>query len=100
MEERHAEILNRGEYLDGDKAYDDGKLIARVWDRYEIKPVIDIRNMWKDGEETKVVTGTWNITYNYKGQVYCVCPKTGIRREMVYGGFERDRVTGGETSTR
>jgi hypothetical protein len=37
----------------GDKGYDDTKLIEKCWDRYQIKPVIDIRNMWKDGEETR-----------------------------------------------
>ena len=93
MEERHPGMLERCEYLDGDKGYDDGKLIKRVWDRYAVKPVIDIRDMWKDGEESKVVEGKWNIIYDYKGQVYCVCPKTGQMREMAYGGFEKDRET-------
>ncbi len=93
MEERHPEMLERCEYLEGDKGYDDGKLIERVWDRYAVKPVIDIRDMWKDGEESKVVEGKWNIIYDYKGQVFCVCPKTGVMREMAYGGFEKDRET-------
>ena len=93
MEERHPNILKRCECLDADKGYDDGKLITRLWDSYEIKPVIDIRNMWKDGEETKIIEGKWNIVYNYKGDVFCVCPKTGKNREMAYGGFEKDRET-------
>jgi hypothetical protein len=93
MEERHPEMLERCEYLEGDKGYDDGKLIERVWDRYGVKPVIDIRDMWKDGEESKVVEGKWNIIYDYKGEVFCVCPETGKNREMAYGGFEKDRET-------
>ena len=93
MEERHPDILEMCDYLDADRGYDDGKLITRLWDSYEIKPVIDIRNMWKDGEDTKVIEGKWNIIYNYKGQVFCVCPKTGKNREMAYGGFEKDRET-------
>ncbi len=61
MEERHPDILEMCEYLDADRGYDDGKLITRLWHSYEIKPVIDIRNMWKDGEDTKVIEGKWNI---------------------------------------
>jgi hypothetical protein len=54
MVECHPDILTRCEYLDADRGYDDGKLITRLWDSYGIKPVIDIRNIWKDGEDTKV----------------------------------------------
>jgi hypothetical protein len=64
MEERHPDILKMCDYLDADRGYDDGKLITRLWDSYEIKPVIDIRNMWKDGKDTKVIEGKWNIIYN------------------------------------
>ena len=49
--------------------------------------------MWKDGEETHLLTGKDNVVYNYKGNVYCYCPKTGTRREMASGGFEKDRNT-------
>lgn len=91
VEERHAGILDRCEYATADKGYDDGKLIGKLWGEWEIKPVIDIRNMWKDGEQTKVVEGTWNVVYDYKGEVFCVCPATGVQREMAYGGFEQDR---------
>jgi len=92
LERRHPELLEGCEYLDADRGYDDGKLISKLWDRHEIKPVIDIRNLWKDGEETKVVSGYENIVYDYKGQVFCVAPcKDGLQREMAYGGFEKDR---------
>lgn len=92
LESRHPELLEACEYLDADRGYDDGKLISRLWDRQEIKPVIDIRNVWKDGEETKVVNGYENIVYDYKGQVFCVAPCTNeTQREMAYGGFEKDR---------
>jgi hypothetical protein len=93
MEERQPEILRIAETLAGDKGYDDTKLIKKCWDQYQIKPVIDIRNMWKDGEETRLLGGRTNVTYNYKGSVYCYCPKTNTRREMANGGFEKDRNT-------
>ena len=87
----HPEILESCEHLMGDKGLDDGKLIARLWDEFEIKPVIDIRQMWQDGEETRIVTGKSNIVYDSRGVVYCHCPVTNKRRVMAYGGFEVDR---------
>src|SRR5690606_39498542 len=34
-----------------------------------------------------------NAVYNYKGNVFCYCPVTGVCREMPGGGFEKDRGT-------
>nr|WP_227765664.1 transposase [Zhaonella formicivorans] len=93
IERRQPEILKTAETLAADKGYDDTKLIEKCWDKYQIKPVIDIRNMWKDGEETRLLSGKENVVYNYKGNVYCYCPKTNTRREMPSGGFEKDRNT-------
>nr|WP_223298966.1 transposase [Paenibacillus darwinianus] len=93
MEKRQPEMLKTAETLAADRGYDDTKLIVKCWDQYQIKPVIDIRNMWRDGEETRLLSGRENVAYNYKGQVYCDCPETGTRREMCNGGFEKDRDT-------
>ena len=93
IEQEQPEILKIAETLAGDKGYDDTKFIEKCWDKHQIKPVIDIRNMWKDGEETHLLTGKDNVVYNYKGNVYCYCPKTETRREMASGGFEKDRNT-------
>jgi len=32
-----------------------GKLIEMLWDDYDIKPLVDIRDMWKDGEKMKAL---------------------------------------------
>lgn len=88
---RLPEIVDRCMYLTGDKGYDDTKMTTKLWDEYRIKPVIDIRNAWRDGEETKLVTGRENVVYDYKGTVYCYSPEDYRRREMVPGGFEKDR---------
>jgi len=93
LKARHKELVDNCEALTADKGLDDTKLISELWDDCGVKPVIDIRNMWKDGEETKVVSGQRNVVYDYKGTVYCHCPMTGDRREMAYGGFEADRET-------
>ena len=86
-------LVARCEALLADKAYDDTKLIVKLWDEHRIKPVIDIRNQWRDGEETRVLAGKENIVYDSRGTVYCYCPRTNKRREMAYGGFEKDRET-------
>jgi hypothetical protein len=90
LEVNHGDILKKCEYATGDRGYDDIKRITYLWDKYKIKPVIDIRNMWEK-DETKIITGFWNAVCNYKGDVFCVCPKTGCMRDMAFGGFEKKR---------
>lgn len=89
----HPEILKDAEEFLADRSYDDMELIRDLWDNHGIKPVIDIRNMWRDGEETRLVEGQENVVYDFRGRVYCHCPVTDERREMAFGGFERDRGT-------
>src|SRR5690625_335933 len=91
IEETQPALLENAEMMSGDRGYDDTKLIEKLWDDYDIKPVIDIRNMWKDGEETRLLGDYDNVVHNYKGNVYCHCPLTGKQREMANGGFEKDR---------
>lgn len=55
--------------------------------------MIDIRIMWRDIDKTRLLEGKENVVYDYKGTVYCICPETGKQREMVHGGFEKDRNT-------
>jgi hypothetical protein len=93
LKERHSEVFRACEAWLGDRGYDDGKFIEELWDEHEIKPVIAIRDMWKDGEETRRVTGTRNVVYDFQGTVSCHCPKTGEGRRMAYGGFEQTRGT-------
>lgn len=93
MKETMPTFVEKAETCSADKGYDDTKFIEELWDEYGVKPVIDIRNMWKDKEATKVVSGQTNVVYNYKGTVCCVCPETGKEREMANGGFEKDRNT-------
>jgi hypothetical protein len=91
--ERHSELISTVRELSGDKAYDDGQWIRELWDTHGIKPVIDIRNGWRDGEETRLIEGQSNVVYDYRGTVYCHCPATDERRQMAFGGFEKDRET-------
>lgn len=97
MEEKHPGLLETCENGIGDKGYDDTALISQLWKKYSIKPVIDIRNMWKDKEETRTFTNGphqyKNVTHDYKGTIFCHCPKTGEVKKMAFGGFEQHRET-------
>ena len=93
IEEKRPEILDNCETLEGDRAYDDTKLIVTLFNDHEIKTIIDIRNMWKDPDKTRLLLDYDNITYNYRGNVYCHCLETGVVREMPAGGFEEDRMS-------
>lgn len=91
--ERQPELLETAETLAADRGYDDTKLAVKLWDEHQIKPVIDIRNMWRNPDKTRLLEGKGNVVYDYKGTVSCVCPETGKQREMCNGGFEKDRNT-------
>lgn len=93
MAKTYPEIMEACDLFLGDKGYDDGKLIRLLWDEYRIKPVIDIRNHWKDGEKTRLLGSHTNVVHDYQGNVFCHCPETGKQREMAYGGFEKERET-------
>lgn len=92
-EENQPFLLKNAETISGDRGYDDTKLNVILWDDHDIKPVIDIRNRWKDGGETHLLGDYENVVHNFKGNVYCHCPVTGKQREMANGGFEKDRDT-------
>jgi hypothetical protein len=89
----HPQLVQTCQVLAADKGLDDTKLHLQLWDEFEIKPVIDIRNMWKDGEPTRVLEGQTNIVYDHRGEVSCHCPVTNEQRVMPTGGFEHDRET-------
>lgn len=93
LKEKHPGIIGQCEYLMADRGLDDTELNVTLWQDYGIKPVIDVRNMWRDGEKTKLVEGTRNVVYDYQGTVYCYDMQLGYRREMAYGGFEAERGT-------
>lgn len=50
--ERHPTLGERCNILSGDRGYDDTKTLETLYDKYKVKPVIDIRNCWReDGDE-------------------------------------------------
>src|SRR5262249_22137423 len=51
LQEVHPELIERCKHAMFDKGYDSVERHCDLWVKYKIKGVIDIRNMWKDGEE-------------------------------------------------
>ena len=88
------------EYLLLDRGYDSMDMIKAVKGA-GIIPVIDIRNCWKDGEETRQYKDT-DIIYNYKGDVFYV-DGSGKPHKMKYEGYDKQKKClryshGGKTS--
>ena len=48
LEKAQEAIITNINYALFDRGYDDEVLIKKLWDTYKIKPIIDIRNLWKD----------------------------------------------------
>jgi len=76
------------EYLLLDRGYDSTEMIKAVKDA-DMIPVIDIRNCWKDGEETKQYKDT-DIVYNYKGDVIFI-DDAGKQHKMKYEGYDKQK---------
>lgn len=93
VEEAKQKHFQSIETLAGDKAYDGGSELEKLYDTHGIKPVIDIRNLWKDGEQTRALAADEidNVVYDHRGTVYCHCPDSNERYEMAFCGFEKDR---------
>jgi len=93
VKEKHPRIYKDMEELAADKAYDSEENCRDLYDEHGIKPVIDIRRMWRDKETKLLDPGCAdNIVYDEVGTVYCLCPATLEQRPMAYGGFEKDRM--------
>ncbi len=100
LKERHPEILETAEHLCGDKGYDSEENCRVLYDDYGIKPIIDIRHAWKDGENSRPLypDRADNIVYDQDGSIFCVAQsRDDVReteiREMAYCGLEKDRGT-------
>ena len=73
-----------------DKGYDDTDLIQLLKSK-EINPIIDICNMWKDGETTKQYKDT-DIIYTYDGKVSIVVSPTETVT-LKYLGYDKVKNT-------
>ena len=93
VKEKHLQIYKDMDMAAADKGYDSEENCRQLYDEHGIKPVIDIRRMWRDKETRLLDPGhSDNIVYDEVGTVYCLCPATLEQRRMAYGGFEKDRM--------
>ncbi len=93
LDKRRPWVVQRAQDTAGDKAYDSAQNNREFYDRWGIKPVMDIRRDWKDGEQTRPVYGDRvdNIVMDERGSVYCVRGDETIA--MAFCGFESKRGT-------
>lgn len=94
--QRHPELIECCEEMSADKGYDSADNNHKLYSENGIKPIIDIRNMWKDcdgpdGTKCLYPDRADHIVYDYRGGVFCVCPSTGEKREMAFNGFDAKR---------
>lgn len=80
------EVVKRAKEFLADKGYDYSKLIEWL-EKYEIIPIIDIQNHWKDGEKTKRYRET-DLTYSYDGKVYWT-DEQGKEIKLNYAGYDK-----------
>ncbi|MCY3813361.1 MAG: transposase [Gammaproteobacteria bacterium] len=88
-----------------DRGLDGGPLKRRLWDVWEVRPLTDVRELWREEKEmpghdpsqpvrrSLAADGGGNVLHSGKGEVFCRCPATGEERPMAFQGFEADRGT-------
>lgn len=92
---KHIEMLPKRlkekiDTLSADKGYDDKKMIELLKSE-NIKPLIDIRNLWQDGESTRQYKDT-NIVYTYNGKV-SIITDNGECIALKYLGYDKIKNT-------
>jgi len=98
-------LAERCEDFSADRGLDSGGIKAMLWDDYHIRPVIDIRELWRQEKDEpgydpeKPITRALfdqrvdTIVHTEKGTMHCICPATGEQRDMAFQGFEANRNT-------
>ena len=83
----------RIETLAYDKAADDRK-VHQMLNGHDVKPVIQVREMWK-GEKEKSLRVGLPVVYDEAGTVSCydTHSEPPVQRKMAYVGYEQDRGT-------
>ena len=99
------DLAGRCTDLSADRGYDSGPLKETLWETWQIRPIIDVRMMWRQEkaepghEPTQRITRPLHagkadtIVYTERGEVRCICPATGVERDLAFHGFEAMRGT-------
>ncbi len=86
----HPALIQRAEAFAGDRAYDETKLIEKLWS-WQVAPIIPKREDWR-GEPTRpLLAGADNVTYDCQGRIRCYPPGRSQAWQMVYASYDRER---------
>ena len=98
-------LAARCQDFSADRGLDCAQTKALLWDDYKIRPLIDVRELWRaekkdpDFDPSQPITRPLDpervdtIVYSEKGTLHCVCPQTAELRDLAFQGFEADRNT-------
>ena len=99
------ELAERCQDFSADRGLDCAETKARLWDAYQIRPLIDTRELWREEKQAPDYDPSVPITrplyperadtivHTEKGTVHCVCPVSGAQRDLAFQGFEAERNT-------
>ena len=99
------ELAERCADFCADRGLDGGPLKKKLWDVHEARPLVDVRELWREEkaepgyDPSKPILrslredGGGNVLHSGKGEVFCRCPATGEERPMAFHGFEQERGT-------
>jgi hypothetical protein len=99
LDQRHPGLLEETDFFSADKAYDSKTNNAALWDLYEVKPLIDIRNTWQDEPHVPRPVHPHQVDtifHTEQGHVLCRCRDDHAKEEnnytpMAFEGFEANR---------
>ena len=98
-------LAARCEDFCADRGLDGGPLKKTLWDTHGVRPLIDVRELWREEKaepgrdpsepilRSLAADGGGNVLHSEKGEVSCRCPATGEVRPMAFQGFEAERGT-------
>ncbi len=82
--------LKKMKNLMADKGYDDSKLIIKLKDNYDINPIIDIRNNFKEDKFKEIDNKM--LSYNKDGEVFYINDiYKGEYTKLKYLGYDKQR---------
>jgi hypothetical protein len=97
------QFAERCQDFSADRGLDSAEAKALLWDEFRIRPLIDTRELWReekqqpDYDPSKPITRPLypervdTIVYTEKGSVHCLCPVSGVQRDLAFQGFEAER---------
>ena len=96
-------LAQRCREFSADRGYDQAELKRWLWDAHRIRPLIDIRLLWRgDWDAPPRRSGepmmrpldpsrVDNMLHTEQGRVSCRCPATGTMRPMAFHGLDAKR---------